>query len=68
MFKADKIGQNDGQFTLTLFTLYKPYIIPGLLPSGFNDFLFFFSSHTVRLNKFFENLINLFVLVDSKIQ
>ena len=50
VFKADKISRNGEQFsTLALRTLHKPFITPGLLPTGFNNFLFF--CHTVRLNK-----------------
>ena len=67
MFKADKIGRNGEQFSmLALCTLHKLYTTPGLLPAGFNNFLFF--CHAVRLNKFFENFINMLFLVDSKIQ
>ena len=38
---ADKIGGNGGQLsTLHLSTLQSPYIIPGLVPTGVEIFLF----------------------------
>ena len=40
--EADKLVWNGEQlFTIALCTLHEPYIIPGLLPTGFNDFLVF---------------------------
>ena len=49
------------------FLLYHTSMItPGLLPTDFNDFLVF---SVVQLDSttFFENLINVFLLIDSKI-
>ena len=66
MFKVDKIDQNGREFsTLALCTLHGPYITPGLLRTGFNNFLGFFY-HTVRLNKFFKNLPMCFIWLTAK--
>ena len=63
VFKADKISRNGEQFsTLALRTLHKPFITPGLLPTGFNNFLFF----VILLDS--TSLIIVLFLFDSKIQ
>ena len=71
VFKADKIGRIGGQFpTLALCTLHEPYMIPGLVPTGFKDFLVFsviLLDSTNFLRTLFENLINVFFLINSKI-
>ena len=37
---ADKIGLKDGRLSVTtLWTLAKPYIIPGLEPEGLNPYI-----------------------------
>ena len=48
VFKANNIGGNGRQFsTLALSTLHELCMPTGLLPTGFNNFLFVFC-HTVR--------------------
>ena len=38
VYKADRIGLNGGQpCTSCLCTLQSPYIVPGLVPTGFTD-------------------------------
>ena len=66
--KANKIGLKGGQpFTHFLCTLQEPYIVPGLVPTGFRC-LRVSSDILLKSTRFLKIFINVFFLTGNKIQ